>query len=65
MCKEEIPDFMLTNLINEGYVELHGNANYKLTLKGIDERRRLSTLAGLNITYTSEKNIDQQIKENL
>jgi len=52
--EEPMPTDMLTDFIKQGYVELIGNTA-SLTEQGNDERRRLSTLAGLNIAYSSER----------
>ena len=54
MFGDSIPSDHLTDLITHGYIELNGN-DYKLTSKGLDEKNRLCTLAGLNIMYKSEK----------
>ena len=55
MFKEEsIPSDVLNKLIKEDLVLLVGDTA-TLTDKGNDERRRLSTLAGLNIGYVSEQ----------
>ena len=58
MFKEEtMPSDLLNKLIKEGLVELHSN-HAILTDKGNDERRRLLTLAGMNIAYQSERKDD-------
>ncbi len=54
MFGDTIPSTNLTELIQQGYVEVNGN-DYKLTDKGLDEKNRLTTLCGLNIMYSSEK----------
>jgi hypothetical protein len=54
MFGDDIPSDLLTNLITEGYIKLEGQ-KYNLTEKGLDEKNRLCTLAGLNIMYSSEK----------
>ena len=54
MFGDDIPSDLLTTLITDGYVKLNGQ-NYDLTEKGLDEKNRLCTLAGLNIMYSSEK----------
>jgi hypothetical protein len=56
MFGDDIPSDLLTNLITEGYIKLEGQ-KYNLTEKGLDEKNRLCTLAGLNIMYSSEKKI--------
>ena len=54
MFGDEMPSDLLTSLITDGYIKLNGQ-NYDLTEKGLDEKNRLCTLAGLNIMYSSEK----------
>lgn len=54
MFGDDIPSDLLTNLITEGYIRVEGQ-KYNLTEKGLDEKNRLCTLAGLNIMYSSEK----------
>lgn len=54
MFGDDIPSDLLTNLITEGYIKVEGQ-KYNLTDKGLDEKNRLCTLAGLNIMYSSEK----------
>ena len=54
MFGDDIPSDLLTNLISEGYIKINGES-YNLTEKGLDEKNRLCTLAGLNIMYSSEK----------
>ena len=56
MFKEEVPNEILTDLIQGGYVKLV-DKSYELTDKGKDEKNRLCTLAGLNILYQSEKKV--------
>ena len=56
MFGESIPSELLTVLVSEGYVKLVGQ-NYVITEKGLDEKNRLCTLAGLNIMYSSEKKV--------
>tara|TARA_R110000782_G_scaffold155069_1_gene247380 strand:- start:47 stop:277 length:231 start_codon:yes stop_codon:yes gene_type:complete len=58
MFKENPPVSLLTDVISLGFVEEHDN-NFQLTDKGVDEKNRLCTLAGLNIKYSKEK---EQIK---
>lgn len=59
MFNEETPDIIVSEVIEGGYVEREGE-KLKLTDKGNDERNRLSTLAGLNIKYQSERNAMKQ-----
>ena len=54
MFNEDAPTEAVAEIIEQGYVEKDGD-NLKLTAKGNDERNRLSTLAGLNIKYRSER----------
>ena len=54
MFGDEIPSDLLTSLITDGFIKVNGQ-NYDLTEKGLDEKNRLCTLAGLNIMYSSEK----------
>ena len=55
MFDEETPDEHLQEIVKEGYVE-NKNGDITLTAKGLDEKNRLCTLAGLNIKYSTEKN---------
>ena len=59
MFNEETPDVIVSEVIEGGYVEKEGD-KLRLTDKGNDERNRLSTLAGLNIKYQSERNAMKQ-----
>ena len=54
MFNEEAPAEVIDEIIKQGFVEKKGEALI-LTEKGNDERNRLSTLAGLNIKYRSER----------
>lgn len=54
MFGDEMPSDLLNGLIQEGYVEIKGDKAV-LSEKGLDEKNRLCTLAGLNIMYQSEK----------
>ena len=54
MFNEEAPTDALQEIEQDGYVTKQGDI-YVLTDKGNDERNRLSTLAGLNIKYRSER----------
>ena len=55
MFEEETPKEHLEEVIKDGFVTQEGS-NLKITDKGLDEKNRLCTLAGLNIKYQSEKN---------
>lgn len=51
MFNETVPLSVVENLKTEGYLD----DKCELTDKGLDEKNRLCTLAGLNINYSSEK----------
>ena len=55
MANEEVPEEYLKKVVDDGFVGLEAGRSY-LTDKGIDEKNRLCTLAGLNIRYLSERN---------
>ena len=55
MFKEDTPRAAVGQVITDGYAEKRQN-DIQLTEKGLDEKNRLCTLAGLNIKYTTEKN---------
>jgi hypothetical protein len=59
MFKEDVPRCALEEVINEGFVTESEN-DFHLTEKGLDEKNRLCTLAGLNIKYQSELNDTDQ-----
>ena len=50
----QLPEPILKNLIDADFAKLKGT-KYILTEKGMSEKNRLCTLAGLNILYSSEK----------
>ena len=54
MFKEDIPRYLLSDVIDDGYV-VEDDDSFHLTDKGVSEKNRLCTLAGLNIKYTSEQ----------
>ena len=54
MFGDEMPSEMVNSLIQDGYVQIQGDRAI-LSEKGLDEKNRLCTLAGLNILYKSEK----------
>ena len=54
MFGDSMPSEVLTELIKEGYVEIVEDKAL-LSQKGMDEKLRLCTLAGLNIAYSSER----------
>ena len=53
----DLPQQVSSELKDKGFIETD-NGNAKLTDKGLDERKRLTTLAGLNIAYQSNKESD-------
>ena len=53
MFNEDTPDTYLSDVVAEGYVDKAGDQP-TVTEKGLDEKNRLCTLAGLNIKYKSE-----------
>jgi hypothetical protein len=50
----KLPEPILKELLDEDFAKLKGT-KYILTEKGLSEKNRLCTLAGLNILYSSEK----------
>ena len=58
MFKEDLPTDILKDLEEGGFIN-ENDANFSLTDKGIDEKNRLCTLAGLNIKYSSERKKDE------
>tara|TARA_R110000765_G_scaffold21927_5_gene56391 strand:+ start:591 stop:818 length:228 start_codon:yes stop_codon:yes gene_type:complete len=54
MFKEETPPAVVGQIITDGFAE-KSNDSVSITPKGLDEKNRLCTLAGLNIKYASEK----------
>lgn len=54
MFKEETPSNHLAEVVTAGFVAKEGE-EFAITPKGLDEKNRLCTLAGLNILYASEK----------
>tara|TARA_R100000773_G_scaffold40347_1_gene36245 strand:- start:893 stop:1150 length:258 start_codon:yes stop_codon:yes gene_type:complete len=68
MFDDDIDDTYIQEMIVGGYAKLDGR-KYVLTPSGLDEKNRLCTLCGLNIKYSSERNNDdtlnQDIKNNL
>lgn len=53
MFNEETPASVVQEVKSEGFVE-EKDGGLGLTAKGLDEKNRLCTLAGLNIKYSSE-----------
>ena len=58
MFEEDTPQEHLEEVIEGGFVKKNGE-NLCITEKGLDEKNRLCTLAGLNIKYSSEKSYTQ------
>lgn len=54
MFGDEMPSELITELIKDGYIIIE-NDKAVLSDKGLDEKNRLCTLAGLNIMYKSER----------
>ena len=54
MFAEELTEDDLVDVLKDKFVE-EEKGNFKITQKGLDEKNRLCTLAGLNIKYQSEK----------
>ncbi len=54
MTNDSVPNDAIEILVKEGFIQ-HKDNNLSLTDKGIDEKNRLCTLAGLNISYSSDK----------
>jgi len=63
---EDLPKGVDKELVNDGFIEPTNKAigyEFILTDKGLDEKNRLCTLAGLNIKYQSEKkNAEMEIR---
>ena len=57
MFEEDTPKEHLQEVVRDGFVSVEGES-FRLTEKGMDEKNRLCTLAGLNIKYSSEKQRD-------
>ena len=53
MFKEETPPKLLDDVVAGGFVKKNGDESV-VSEKGLDEKNRLCTLAGLNIKYQSE-----------
>lgn len=58
MFNEETPHEVVQEVVGLGFVE-NKEGNLSLTSKGLDEKNRLCTLAGLNIKYASESSKTQ------
>ena len=53
MFAEELTEEDLVDVLKDNFVE-EDKGHFKITQKGLDEKNRLCTLAGLNIKYQSE-----------
>jgi len=56
MAKEPVPESFLAPVVKLGFAST-SEGFPRLTPKGLDEKNRLCTLAGLNIKYLSERNL--------
>ena len=54
MFREDTPREAVNEVISEGFVEKKDDI-LEITDKGLDEKNRLCTLAGLNIKYQKER----------
>ena len=54
MFGDSIPSELLTELIKDGYIIIEGDKAI-MSEKGLDEKNRRCTLAGLYIMYESER----------
>jgi hypothetical protein len=54
MFGDNLPQEALQEPLSRGLIEKRGN-EYGITEKGLDEKNRLCTLAGLNIKYQFER----------
>jgi len=56
MSNDTVPSNLISDSIERGYVVPNASdGRYRLSDKGLDEKNRLCTLAGLNIKYSSER----------
>lgn len=53
MFAEELTEDDLKDVLKDNFVK-EDQGQFKITQKGLDEKNRLCTLAGLNIKYQSE-----------
>jgi len=53
MFAEELTEDDLKDVLKDNFVQ-EKEGQFKITQKGLDEKNRLCTLAGLNIKYQSE-----------
>ena len=57
----KLPEPILKELLDEDFAKLKGTKSI-LTERGLSEKNRLCTLAGLNIMYQSEKDSNRSAK---
>ena len=57
----KLPEPILKELLDKDFAKLKGT-KYILTERGLSEKNRLCTLAGLNIMYQSEKDSNRSSK---
>ena len=55
MSDEWVPEHYRQEAASQGFISRLYNGSLVLTEKGLDEKNRLCTLAGLNIRYLSER----------
>jgi hypothetical protein len=56
MFDSSVPSALVRDLFESNMIE-QSDGKIKLTDKGLDEKNRLCTLAGLNIKYQSERDL--------
>ena len=54
MFRDDVPEPLINEAVADGYIEKN-DVSIKRTPKGLDEKNRLCTLAGLNVKYGFEK----------
>lgn len=54
MFRDDVPEPLINEAVADGYIEKN-DVSIKITPKGLDEKNRLCTLAGLNVKYGFEK----------
>lgn len=58
MFEEDLPIDILLEGVKDGWLETNED-KFKITEKGLSEKNRLCTLAGLNIKYQSERSQEE------
>ena len=61
MAGDEVPQKYLHRVMMDGFIAADETGRLALTDKGLDEKNRLCTLAGLNIKYLSERIRDDEL----